>query len=423
MRSVLSVFFLVAVLFIPVFIGDAYAVYGGASIFSRLTDGDLEGVQTLLDQGVNPNAIAWHGRAPRGYPIVLAVMGDRYEIVRLLLARGADPNVPRNPTPLMLAVERGSIRTVRLLLAQGAFVDTKNARGETALFRAIRIKEREIATLLLDYGADPKIVDMRGETPLIAAIRSGDLPIAEMLISRGARMDMQSYTAALDGGFFGWTPAAIFRNETELEMEQVVCEKAFATRSYSDLVRFLGRNPDVRCGEIVRSRLDGFSREYAAEPRFIRWEDPIMHESLFLSKGIGAGRWPQTGSTALEIAQSSGGSDIRVRHIHGETDLRLGDFILLRRESAIPGTNVRAEPANVVIRESENDGYVTVEAMDHFGIWVLNDMMLVRVGSVIDFRLADPLHLFGLDLLGGRVTVYADGLMVDEGTVIYYLPW
>ncbi|WBK01282.1 ankyrin repeat domain-containing protein [Methylocystis parvus] len=53
------------------------------------TWGDIDAVKTLLDAGANVNALGDH----EGVPLFNAIIGRNAGVVRLLLERGADPNV------------------------------------------------------------------------------------------------------------------------------------------------------------------------------------------------------------------------------------------------------------------------------------------------------------------------------------------
>jgi ankyrin repeat protein len=80
-------------------------------------EGYLEGVRWLLDQGGNVNSKNAFG----GTALSEAAQLRNLPMVRLLLSRGADPNV--NPTvgpPLSLAIAKGDIEMATLLLEAGA---------------------------------------------------------------------------------------------------------------------------------------------------------------------------------------------------------------------------------------------------------------------------------------------------------------
>lgn len=91
---------------------------------------DLPEAQALLDQGLDINA-----RSPHGWTGLLTAARSEPGIVKLLLDRGADPNLPSifGYTPLMRAAGHGAVEIVRLLLAAGADLDAVDNKGQSAL--------------------------------------------------------------------------------------------------------------------------------------------------------------------------------------------------------------------------------------------------------------------------------------------------
>jgi hypothetical protein len=92
-------------------------------------------------------------------------------------------------TPLLRAVERGDERMVRLLLARGA--DPNGActcdGGESPLWVAVAQRETPIVEVLLEHGAHPDATAFTGTSALdIARMRRYD-DIAERLVAAGAR--------------------------------------------------------------------------------------------------------------------------------------------------------------------------------------------------------------------------------------------
>ena len=125
---------------------------GYSPLHSAVRVKDLEMIQVLLDYGVDINAQTDMGSTP----LSVAFWGlGRYDVgvVRLLLDRGADPNIlPQGSrTPLHKASRCGDIKTARLLLEHGASVELQDSAGRTPLEHAS--ERHEMIKLLLEHGA------------------------------------------------------------------------------------------------------------------------------------------------------------------------------------------------------------------------------------------------------------------------------
>lgn len=128
------------------------------------------------------NAVASDGFTPLG----LASFFGHPEAARLLLANGADPNLAaQNSTrvaPLHSAVAGGSDEIVRELLAHGADVHARQVLGFTALHGAAVEGSDEMICLLLDHGADPYEKNDAGKTPVDLARERGKEQAAQLLL-------------------------------------------------------------------------------------------------------------------------------------------------------------------------------------------------------------------------------------------------
>lgn len=115
----------------------------------------------------------------------LAAAGYRVEIVRLLLAAGADPNAAQNrrkSTPLHYAADgfitgpawdpQRQVATIRCLLDHGAAIDLQDQNGATPLHRAVRTRSAAAVKCLLDAGADPTMPNKPGSTPFHLAVQN-----------------------------------------------------------------------------------------------------------------------------------------------------------------------------------------------------------------------------------------------------------
>jgi ankyrin repeat protein len=121
-------------------------------------------VRLLTARGADPNAPNAAGATP-----LHSVDGE--ETFLALLDAGADGKaITRNGTPaLHHAAQRGWAQAVNRLLESGLAVDLRDSAGNTPLHR-VPPHHREMVDLLLAHGADPRAQNARGETPLHIAV-------------------------------------------------------------------------------------------------------------------------------------------------------------------------------------------------------------------------------------------------------------
>jgi hypothetical protein len=115
----------------------------------------------------------------------LAAAGYRVEIVRLLLAAGADPNAAgnmRKSSPLHYAAdgfitgptweENWQVATIQCLLQHGARLQLPDLNGATPLHRAVRTRCAAAVRCLLEAGADPTTRNKPGSTSFHLAVQN-----------------------------------------------------------------------------------------------------------------------------------------------------------------------------------------------------------------------------------------------------------
>src|SRR5215468_676439 len=167
------------------------AAWRERKLIRAVADGDLEAVRLLLDRGADPNL--WLGG---NLPLVKAAELGHEEIVSLLLDRGAtiDQIVPMWQNALIQASGKGHLEVVKILVARGADVNARawasqtiqflNEEGKilTAKVRTERIKKDGTREIVDD---PPKVGEWR--TPLSMAKRGGHKEVVAFLIASGAR--------------------------------------------------------------------------------------------------------------------------------------------------------------------------------------------------------------------------------------------
>jgi len=150
-------------------------------------------VRKLLDAGANPNAVVdntprarMRAGSPRivfATPLMRAAFSGDLELVKLLLSKGADPNIRSKDYETMLEAAAG------LGFIQGY------SKGKPSAERL------EVVKLLVGLGADVNAADDYGITALMAAANMGDVSIIKYLVDRGADLGAYDLGKKNDGAF------------------------------------------------------------------------------------------------------------------------------------------------------------------------------------------------------------------------------
>jgi ankyrin repeat protein len=157
---------------------------------------DLAGVQSIL--GSEPKFAKAQWRSDGDTPLHAAVRRENKDaldllIIQMLLAKGAAINGKRTEdgrTPLHEAVSYNYADLVRLLIAKGADVNARDNGKDTALHIAAGYLEdgTEIARILIENGAQVNAVNDKGWTPLKYAENQGHQGVKNLLADHGGKM-------------------------------------------------------------------------------------------------------------------------------------------------------------------------------------------------------------------------------------------
>ena len=147
---------------------------------------DLGRAQELLESGIDPDTVYRHD--PRT-ALIAAARNNHWEMVRLLVANGADVNFHArgDETPLMAVVRGGDPDTISLLLQMGADANRTVKGDGSPLISASRTGNAEAVRMLLDAGADPDRYVRGDEAPLYHAVIRGHADVAYLLLDAGAK--------------------------------------------------------------------------------------------------------------------------------------------------------------------------------------------------------------------------------------------
>jgi ankyrin repeat protein len=181
----------------------------GASLDPPNKTGGRDIVGMLLDHGANPNMQLFYrpaGRAASGAargatPLMAAAGEDDVELVKVLLAHGADPKLYQadDQTPIMAALSGrasfggggatngdAAIEVLRVLHDAGTDINVAalqhhllRTRGGTALHYAVRAGLKPVVEQLISWGIDVNAKDLDGLTALDYAMARGYVPFLQ----------------------------------------------------------------------------------------------------------------------------------------------------------------------------------------------------------------------------------------------------
>jgi len=145
---------------------------------------------------------------------------DHFDYIKFLLEHGADPNVrikdntltrtiftmqwflEAGATPFIRAAQSSDLELLKLLLSRGADPQIKTDHADTALTAAAGVgwvdgvtyehspkANVETVKFLLDLGLDPNAANGDGRTPLMVAAAKGRAEVIQILVDRGAKLD------------------------------------------------------------------------------------------------------------------------------------------------------------------------------------------------------------------------------------------
>ncbi|CAF0712636.1 unnamed protein product [Brachionus calyciflorus] len=229
---------------------------GQTPLFCAAKEGHLEIVKYLLDRGANPNATNHYGVsvlwipcqrgldkivellldrgadpeiAPSGpeaeersisgwTPLYAAIKSRQYQVVKLLLTHGANPNAVTSlgSTPFLLASEIGDLEVIKCFVEHGADLDYSpsgkeaddlNITGQTALFMATLKEQNDVVQYLIEKGSQVNVKNRYGVSPLLLCAEGGNETLVKLLVSNGADVNMSpSGDLAVEHILAGQTP-------------------------------------------------------------------------------------------------------------------------------------------------------------------------------------------------------------------------
>lgn len=154
-------------------------------------------MRLLVERGADPNLPDGSGFAP----LFRALTQRSRKVMSCLIGLGAKPNARDRSldTVLIRAAQVCSVEIVRLLALKGARVNTRGSSGETALIAAAARGRRDVCQALLSLGANPGIQDFHGKTGMdhIGRFERFKNEMAHMLLHRGVPLPVGFVLAPL----------------------------------------------------------------------------------------------------------------------------------------------------------------------------------------------------------------------------------
>jgi uncharacterized protein len=352
-----------------------------AALFKAIGAKDLKAVGECLARGANPNAMDKmklypdSGSPEQDTALSLAVRGRSIDIVKLLLSKGADVNIPvrilfttivsyrlvdskgeelsgsdvsHTPydgySPLMLAVKNGDADIVALLLQRGADAKYRgqpnyenpfslvDGMKDSALPLAIAEDKNtlKIVGLLLSSGAEVDIRDEKDATPLMTASSKGDQALAELLIKNKADVNAKSakngstpLSAAISGHFLALA-GALIKHGADIEERDYL--SAAARNRDAALADFLLKNG---------AKVDGVNPgEGNATPLMLASSNGDLSIAKLLVENAANvnAKDKRDGSTPLSLAIRSRNFAIADLLLQNGADIRERDFIRTEAE-------------------------------------------------------------------------------------------
>ncbi|KAJ5391976.1 hypothetical protein N7509_007466 [Penicillium cosmopolitanum] len=143
---------------------------------------DVSLVEIVLEEGSNPNEQDADGETA----LHKAIKSKNIAMTKLLLGKGANITTGKAAnSSLLLAADTNDPTLVSLILDKDPSLEEADSNGETALWKAVRLKNLSMVKILLEKEANPNPT-IKGGTMLHEAVESGDMAMIALLLHNGA---------------------------------------------------------------------------------------------------------------------------------------------------------------------------------------------------------------------------------------------
>ncbi len=171
-------------------INDVNSV-GDRPLDTALRHMNVEMAMELIAEG----ALVGERDADRLTPLHRAAEANQFDVVALLVQRGASTNLRAGPelnSPLNISAKNADFDSVKFMMRSGdGNVNLPNAQGQTAIILAGSNPRTtvDMINFLINNGAIVGAVDSDGNTALHAAASAGNIPVILNLLRKGSIID------------------------------------------------------------------------------------------------------------------------------------------------------------------------------------------------------------------------------------------
>lgn len=274
-------------------------------------------VRLLLKKGATPNIKDVDG----GTPVHLAASEGKHEILELLLRHGGDLNIKDKQgwTALQYAVHNCHIRSVQLLLHRGADINVRDINGGTLLHIASDCvptnekhtveDQQEMLEYLIIEGLDINSKNELRWTPLHYSVHHSNLEILKFLLANNAEVNTKAQHNA--------TPLHTAAAEGDLTIVKFLLLKG-ADMNSKDVQGILPEHVAAQCGHL--SIYEFLLRlRYSEHPQYVQFTEHdfvsfffCMHYLFLNPEMCSTNLKDRKGRTFLHDACQNGHGDLAV---------------------------------------------------------------------------------------------------------------
>jgi ankyrin repeat protein/preprotein translocase subunit SecA len=304
------------------------------ALYKAAEQGQVDVVKLLLASGADPNML--NNNSLLGYtPLHIAAEQGQLAVVKLLLASEINTEVgdKYGKTPLHVAAEQGQLAVVKLLLANGVKTDVGDNNGKMPLHVAAEKGQLAVVKLLLANGVKTDVGDNNGKMPLHMAVKQGQLAVVELLLASGVNAEL--------GDQYQATPLHVAAEQGQLAVVELLLASGFNTEVGDNQ----GKTPlhvAVKKGQLAVVKLllasgvnTAVGDNQGKTPLHLAVEQgQLAVVKLLLASGVNTEVKDNHGKTPLHLAVEQGqlavvklllasGVDAEVGDNHGKTPLHL----------------------------------------------------------------------------------------------------